>query len=31
MIFSHKTGATIEIKKDGQLKHEADSFDYKGK
>lgn len=29
MIFSHKTGATIEIKKDGELKHEADSFDYK--
>jgi hypothetical protein len=31
MIFSHKTGATIEIKKDGELIHEADSFDYKGK
>lgn len=31
MIFSHKTGATIEIKKDGELKHEADSFDYKNK
>lgn len=31
MIFSHKTGATIEIKKDGQLKHQADSFDYKNK
>lgn len=31
MIFSHKTGATIEIKKDGELLHEADSFDYKNK
>lgn len=31
MIFSHKTGATIEIKKDGELRHEADSFDYKNK
>lgn len=31
MIFSHKTGATIEIKKDGELIHEADSFDYKNK
>ena len=29
MIFSHKTGATIEIKKDGDLIHEADTFDYK--
>lgn len=29
MIFSHKTGATIEIKKDGELLHEADTFDYK--
>lgn len=29
MIFSHKTGATIEIKKDGALKHEADTFYYK--
>lgn len=26
MIFSHKTGATIEIKKDGELIHEADTF-----
>ena len=31
MIFSHKTGATIEIKKDDELRHEADSFDYKNK
>lgn len=31
MIFSHKTGATIEIKKDGELRHEADTFDYKNK
>lgn len=31
MIFSHKTGATIEIKKDGSLKHEADTFDPKNK
>lgn len=31
MIFSHKTGATIEIKKDGELRHEADIFDPKGK
>ena len=31
MIFSHKTGATIEIKKDGELRHEADTFDPKGK
>lgn len=31
MIFSHKTGATIEIKQDGELKHEADTFDYKNK
>lgn len=29
MIFSHKTGATIEIKKDGELLHEADTFNYK--
>lgn len=29
MIFSHKTGATIEIKKDGELIHEADTFNYK--
>jgi hypothetical protein len=31
MIFSHKTGATIEIKKDGELRHEAPTFDPKGK
>lgn len=31
MIFSHKTGATIEIKKDGELKYEADTFNYKNK
>jgi RNA polymerase-binding transcription factor DksA len=31
MIFSHKTGATIEIKKDGELRHEAEIFDPKGK
>lgn len=31
MIFSHKTGATIEIKKDGELKHEAPTFDPKNK
>jgi hypothetical protein len=31
MIFSHKTGATIEIKKDGELRHEADIFDPKNK
>ena len=31
MIFSHKTGATIEIKKDGELLHEADTFDPKNK
>lgn len=31
MIFSHKTGATIEIKKDGELRHEADTFDPKNK
>jgi hypothetical protein len=31
MIFSHKTGATIEIKKDGELKHEAQTFDPKNK
>lgn len=31
MIFSHKTGATIEIKKDGELLHEAQSFDPKNK
>jgi hypothetical protein len=30
MIFSHKTGATIEIKKDGELIHEADIFKPKG-
>lgn len=29
MIFSHKTGATIEIKKDGELKYEAQTFNYK--
>lgn len=31
MVFSHKTGATIEIKKDGELRHEADIFDPKNK
>ena len=31
MIFSHKTGATIEIKKDGKLRHEAPIFDPKNK
>ena len=31
MIFSHKTGATIEIKKDGELRFEADIFDPKNK
>ncbi|HXH32088.1 MAG TPA: hypothetical protein VNJ01_14890 [Bacteriovoracaceae bacterium] len=31
MIFSHKTGATIEIKKDGELRHQADTFDPKNK
>lgn len=31
MIFSHKTGATIEIKKDGELIHEAETFDHKNK
>lgn len=31
MIFSHKTGATIEIKKDGELIHEAPIFDPKNK
>jgi hypothetical protein len=31
MIFSHKTGATIEIKKDGELRHEAPIFDPKNK
>lgn len=31
MIFSHKTGATIEIKKDGELLHEAPIFDPKNK
>jgi hypothetical protein len=31
MIFSHKTGATIEIKKDGELKHEAILLIPKGK
>lgn len=31
MVFSHKTGATIEIKKDGELKHEAETFDPKNK
>ncbi len=31
MIFSHKTGGTIEIKKDGQLIHEAPTFDPKNK
>jgi hypothetical protein len=31
MIFSHKTGATIEIKKDGELKQEAETFNYKNK
>lgn len=31
MVFSHKTGATIEIKKDGELIHEAPTFDPKNK
>lgn len=31
MIFSHKTGSTIEIKKDGELRHEAETFDPKNK
>ncbi len=31
MIFSHKTGATIEIKKDGELRHEAETYDPKNK
>lgn len=31
MVFSHKTGATIEIKKDGELLHEAPIFDPKNK
>ncbi len=31
MIFSHKTGSTIEIKKDGELRHEAAIFDPKNK
>lgn len=31
MIFSHKTGGTIEIKKDGELRHEAPIFDPKNK
>lgn len=31
MVFSHKTGATIEIKKDGELIHEAPIFDPKNK
>jgi hypothetical protein len=31
MIYSHKTGATIEIKKDGELLHAADTFDPKNK
>lgn len=31
MVFSHKTGATIEIKKDGELRHEAPIFDPKNK
>lgn len=31
MVFSHKTGATIEIKQDGELKHEAEIFDPKNK
>lgn len=31
MIFSHKTGATIEIKKDGELLHEAPIYDPKNK
>lgn len=31
MIFGHKTGATIEIKKDGELRHVADTFDPKNK
>jgi hypothetical protein len=31
MVFSHKTGATIEITKDGELIHEAQTFDPKNK
>lgn len=31
MVFSHKTGATIEITKDGELIHEAEIFDPKNK
>jgi hypothetical protein len=31
MVFSHKTGATIEIKQNGELKHEAPIFDPKNK
>lgn len=31
MVFSHKTGATIEITKDGELIHEAQIFDPKNK
>lgn len=31
MVFSHKTGATIEIKQDGELRHEAETFDPKNK
>lgn len=31
MVYSHKTGATIEIKKDGELIHEAPIFDPKNK
>ncbi|HXH75751.1 MAG TPA: hypothetical protein VNJ08_12330 [Bacteriovoracaceae bacterium] len=31
MIFSHKTGSTIEILKDGELKHQAETFDPKNK
>lgn len=31
MVFSHKTGATIEITQDGELIHEAQTFDPKNK
>jgi hypothetical protein len=31
MIFGDKTGATIEIKKDGELRREAETFDPKNK
>ncbi len=31
MVYSHKTGATIEIKQDGELRHEAPIYDPKNK